>query len=247
MANTCKVTESTISVKFELADVSLTTYIKISQFIESLGVSMNSANEESVVSTVFPLAQDGPKVSVPQKSEVKPEKKLEQNNKYAKVGRYSGWETVVEIFKDADANPDKYVFVWQTAKAWMMKFDELKDEGVFQIAHVLGSMATNALVKRSEQYNKAAGKVEVLFYCPIRRTAGNEIVAPQKLTDGEILRNVRLAHSFTYEDIHILTGYETDTIAKWESGKYAMSSEAKKEIIKAFGEDIFAKAKKEVA
>lgn len=242
MANTCKVTESKISVKFELADVSLTTYIKISQFIESLGISMDAANEDPVAPAVVPQTQDAPKAVNPKKPTV-----MSKDDKYARVGKYGGWETVVEIFKDADANPEKYVYVWQTAKAWMKKFDELKDEGVFQISHVLGSLAQNGLAKRSEQYNKDVGKLEVLFYCPIRRAEGDSGSSSQALTDGEILRNVRLAHSFTYEDIHVLTGYDVDTIAKWECGKYTMSSEAKREIIKAFGEDIFAKAKKEVA
>lgn len=241
MSNTCKVTESKISVKFELADVTLSTYIKIAQFIESLGVGMETSTEAAASATAHqtPVA---PKAEKPTKPDALP-----ADDKYARVGQYAGWQTVVQIFKDADANPDKYVYIWQTAKAWMKKFDELKDEGVFPIAHILGSLATNDLLKRAEQYNKSAAKREVLFYCPVRR-ANSEVAPPSKaLTDGESLRNARISHSLTYEDVHVLTGYDTDTIAKWECGKYTMSSEAKREIIKAFGEDIFAKAKKEVA
>lgn len=237
MANTCKIIEPKITVKFELADVSLTTYIKISQFIESLGVSVESVAENDQNAVQAEAKEPVTSASPPYVTA----------NKYDLVQHYGGWDKVVAIFQDVDSNPDAYTYEWKPTKIWMKNYRVLDKEDVFKISHVLGSMAKNKLIKRSEQYNRRTQQTELLFYVPIPKNAVQIQEDPKALTDGEILRNARLEHDFTLEEMQQLIGWDHDTIAKWEEGRLSISSGAKEKINKEFGEDIFAKARTEVA
>lgn len=252
-------TKLTVSGSLEFEGMSFVTFQRLMDFIEAetKGSQTVGAVDMTPEASVVPAGMDfpgGTPVHVYEKPEdmipaggepVEADEAERLRAKYSKVQHYGGWETVIGIFIDAEIHPEKYRFEWQTAKTWMKRYAELVEVAdVFKVSHVLGSMAQNDLVKRSQQYNQKSGQNEVLFYCPLRieDEASREA---DVMTEGRILRNARLEEDLTVNDLADLTGYSADIISKWENDRYSISTDGKAALKSAFGKDIFANAKEE--
>lgn len=252
-------TKITVSGSLEFEGMSFVTFQRLMDFIEAetKGLQTVGAVDMTPEAPVVPAGMDFPggmPVHVYEKPEdmipaggepVEVDEAERLRAKYSKVQHYGGWETVIGIFIDAEIHPEKYLFEWQTAKTWMKRYAELVEVAdVFKVSHILGSMAQNDLVKRSQQYNQKSGQNEVLFYCPLR--IENEVSREADvMTEGRILRNARLEEDLTVNDLADLTGYSADIISKWENDRYSISTDGKAALKSAFGKDIFANAKEE--
>ena len=177
------------------------------------------------------------------------EKTEEPEDKYARVGRYNGFEKVVEIFRDADAHPDRYTWDMLTTSAWRNMIPSLKDVTLHSVAHVVGNIVKHGITVKETRYNPSVYLNENVYRLPVPKEEAKpqEISVPARKPEdvrlGAILRKARMDAGLSVKDLSQGIGYDVPIIVNWESGIYHMASTAIKAIHEFFKKDIFAEAK----
>lgn len=170
--------------------------------------------------------------------------KLAEADPYLKVGRYAGRDVVVGILKDAAEHPDKWAREWLTAQEWMGRVCLDPSATPHSVGHICADCARFGLLERKEGYNAEAHKNERRFYLPVPIIADNTqeepiVINPKDQRKGAAVRRARQEAGFSVAELAELIGYSVDTIVKWETGIYSISSAAEETLKKAFGKDLF--------
>ena len=225
--------EVKFSTSVRLEDVSMEQYNKIAAYINEI-IGAAKAKQKKV-----PLPD--------------PEEPEEPEDKYARVGRYNGFEKVVEIFRDADAHPDRYTWDMLTTSAWRNMIPSLKDVTLHSVAHVIGNIVKHGITVKEVRYNPSVYLNENVYRLPVPKEEEKpqEISAlarkPEDVKLGAILRKARMDADLSVAELAKGIGYDVKIVVNWESGIYHMASTAIKAIHEFFKKDIFAEAKEESA
>ena len=168
-----------------------------------------------------------------------------EDDPYAKVGNYAGKSVVIGILKDAAEHPDKWAREWLTAQEWMERVCLDPSATPHSIGHICADCVRFGLLERKEGYNAEARRNERRFYLPVPVAAeekAEEEPIVINLTDklrGAAVRKARTEAGFSVSELAELIGYSVDTIVKWETGIYSISSAAEETLKKAFGKNLF--------
>lgn len=168
-----------------------------------------------------------------------------KDDPYAKVGNYAGKSVVVGILKDAAEHPDKWAREWLTAQEWMGRVCLDPSATNHSVAHICANCASLGLLERKAGYNIEAKKNEVRFLLPVPVKAEEEsqegpfVINYNDKLRGAAVRKARTEAGFSVSELAELIGYSVDTIVKWETGVYSISSAAEETLKKAFGKDLF--------
>ena len=165
-------------------------------------------------------------------------------DKYARVGRYKGYEKIVDVFKDAEANPGRYEWEYRLASVWKSMVPELSDVPEHSVSHVLGMIVKRGITEKDVRKNTNNCLNENFYRVPV--PAAQEAAPARKPEDvklGAILRKARLDAGLSVKDLSAGIGYDVPIIVNWESGIYHMAETALKAIHNFFKKDIFAEAK----
>ena len=221
--------EVKFSTSVRLEDVTMEQYNRIAAYINEV-ISAAKAKQKKV-----PLPD--------------PEEPAEPQDKYARVGRYNGFEKVVEIFRDADAYPDRYTWDMLTTSAWRNMIPSLKDVTLHSVAHVVGNIVKHGITVKEIRYNPSVHLNENVYRLtvPKEEEKPQEISAlarkPEDVKLGAILRKARMDADLSVAELAKGIGYDVKIVVNWESGIYHMASTALKAIHNFFKKDIFAEAK----
>ena len=170
----------------------------------------------------------------------------EPEDKYARVGRYNGFEKVVEIFRDADAHPDRYTWDMLTTSAWRNMIPSLKDVTLHSVAHVVGNIVKHGITVKEVRYNPSVYLNENVYRLPVPKEEAKpqetSVPArnPEDVKLGAILRKARMDAGLSVKDLSQGIGYDVPIIVNWESGLYHMAKTALDAIHNLFKRDIFA-------
>lgn len=185
----------------------------------------------------------GMPVHVYEKPEDMEPAKPTEDDPYAKVGNYAGKSVVVGIFKDAAEHPDKWAREWLTAQEWMGRVCLDPSATPHSVGHICADCVRFGLLERKEGYNAEAHKNERRFYLPVPIIEKPQeepiVINPEDQRKGAAVRRARQEAGFSVAELAELIGYSVDTIVKWETGIYSISSAAEETLKKAFGKDLF--------
>ena len=219
----------TVNVNIALEDVPEDAYRKIREYIQSV-------LDEGKAPKLGKVCYDPKRSMKPSQTMRRPE----PADKYANVFRYKNRDDVIAIFKDAEKNPDRYTHEWRNTKVWMQECESLRGASVHGVSHVLGSMSANGLVEKNARYNDEIHEHETLFRVPVPAAVEKKEKAD---TFGARLKKLMQEHGLNLQDMQDLIGYDADTIKKWISGIYTVSSEARQKLEEVFGKKCFEEAK----
>ena len=230
MENSIKVNvETTVSTTVRLDDLTLEKYFKIIDFIESV---------TGKKTPIFPKTAGNTEVKASE------EKEDSGTDKYAGVGRYKGYEKIVDVFKDAEANPGRYEWEYHLASVWKSMVPELSGVPGHSVSHVLGMMVKRGITEKDVRKNPNNCLNENFYRVPV--PAAQEASSARKPEDvklGAILRKARMDAGLSVKELSAGIGYDVPIIVNWESGIYHMADTALRAIHNFFKKDIFAEAK----
>lgn len=243
-----------VSGSMNFSGMTFDTFRKLMDYIDTLtggtpepevtDVPAPEVNDEPIVPAGMEFPGGMP-VHVYEKPDDMEPAKPEEVDPYAKVGNYAGKSVVVGILKDAAEHPDKWAREWLTAQEWMERVCLDPSATPHSVGHICADCVRFGLLERKEGYNAEAHKNERRFYLPVPVVPEEKIEEKPiviNLNDklrGAAVRKARTEAGFSVSELAELIGYSVDTIVKWETGIYSISSAAEETLKKAFGKDLF--------
>ena len=222
--------EETVSAKITVSDIDAATWQKIKEFVtqavKEVPVVLVSDEQPTVVSdaVLTDTLSEAMNLSKPKKQTARTAATDAERKR--QLSCYTGSNVVQNELEKARKNPDTK-WAWQTARKWMETNPHIAPFSVYAVSHVLGAL--NYFGKVDMDHTQRANGH--LYYLPVYEAESERF--------GRVLRDLRVAHDLSADDLADMIGYSRDIVLGWENGTMVCSpdSDGYKKLRTLFGNE----------
>ena len=226
--------EETVSAKITVSDIDAATWQKIKEFVtqavKEVPVVLVSDDKPTASDAMFMASV--PTDTLAEAFDLnKPKKKTARTaatdaERKRQLSCYTGSNVVQNELEKARKNPDTK-WAWQTAREWMETNPHIAPFSIYAVSHVLGAL--NYFGKVGMDHTQRANGHR--YYLPVYEAESERF--------GRVLRDLRVAHDLSAEDLADMIGYSRDIVIGWENGTMVCSpdSDGYKKLRTLFGNE----------